>query len=77
MLFLRTIIDEGILKIYLPDDVVLELVVAAQQLDGVVELEVELHIVEVQLQPQVAELAVEFYCSMPINLDPFLMSLLR
>ena len=77
MLFLRTIIDEGTLKIYLPDDVVLELAVAAQQLDGVVELEVGLHIVEAQLLLVVVELAVEVYCNTPMNLDPFLMSLHR
>ena len=55
----------------------LELAVAAQQLDGVVELEVGLHIVEAQLLLVVVELAVEVYCNTPMNLDPFLMSLHR
>lgn len=58
------------------DDVVLEPAVAAQQLDGVVELEVGLHIVEAQLLLVVVELAVEVYCNTPMNSDPFLMSLL-
>ena len=57
----------------------LEPAVAAQQLDGVVELEVGLHIVEARLRLVVVELAepaVEVYCNTPMNLDPFLMSLL-
>ena len=66
------------MKFIIPDDVVLEPAVAAQQLDGVVELEVGLHIVEARLRLVVVELAepaVEVYYSTPMNLDPFLMSL--
>ena len=60
------------LVINLPDDaeLVLEPVVAVQQLDGAAELVVEWHIVGAQ-QRRVVGLAVEAYCNMPMNLDPF------
>ena len=57
----------------LPDDavLVLEPVVAVQQLDGAAELVVEWHIAGAQ-QRQVVELAVEAYCNMPMSWDPCL-----
>ena len=55
----------------LPDDavLVLEPVVAVQQLDGAAELVVEWHIVGAQ-QRRVVGLAVEAYCNMPMSWDP-------
>ena len=57
----------------LPDDavLVLEPVVAVQQLDGAAELVVEWHIVGAQ-QRRVVGLAVEAYCNMPMSWDPCL-----
>ena len=59
--------------INLPDDavLVLEPVVAVQQLDGAAELVVEWHIVGAQ-QRRVVGLAVEAYCNRPMSWDPCL-----
>ena len=59
------------LVISLPDDavLVLEPVVAVQQLDGAAELVVEWHIAGAQ-QRRVVGLAVEAYCNMPMSWDP-------
>ena len=59
--------------INLPDDavLVLEPVVAVQQLDGAAELVVEWHIAGAQ-QRLVVGLAAEAYCNMPTSWDPCL-----
>ena len=64
-------VDVLLLVINLPDDavLVLEPVVAVQQLDGAAELVVEWHIVGAQQRPVVG-LAVEAYCNMPMSWDP-------